>query len=92
MSSNFYNHGKWPIEKNHGWEVTAPIEATEDLCGACMNIKVTLRECFCISYILCSREVFLFGHFGFGIYLHCTKNGNEGDRQQINVRTDQKPR
>ena len=42
ISSDFYNRGRWPIERKHGWKVRAATEVVEDLCGACPNIKVTL--------------------------------------------------
>ena len=44
ISSDFYNRGRWPIERNHGWKVRAATEVVEDLCGACPNIKVTIGD------------------------------------------------
>ena len=33
ISSDFHNHGRWPIEGNHDWKVKAMIKVMEDLCG-----------------------------------------------------------
>jgi hypothetical protein len=42
MSTEFYKKGKWPINTNHGWKIRAATKATEDLYGACPNVKVTI--------------------------------------------------
>jgi hypothetical protein len=44
MSTEFYKQGKWPINTNHGWKVRAATKATEDLYGACPNVKVTIGD------------------------------------------------
>ena len=56
MLSDFYSHGKWHIEKYHGWKVRATIEATKDLYGSCPNIKVFIGDVFYGSNFLCSRS------------------------------------
>jgi hypothetical protein len=44
MSTEFYKQGRWPINTNHGWKVRAATKATEDLYGACPNVKVTIGD------------------------------------------------
>ena len=44
ISSDFYNRGRWPIERNHDLKVRAAAEVVEDLCGACPNIKVMIGD------------------------------------------------
>jgi hypothetical protein len=44
MSTDFYKKGKWPINTNHGWKIRAATKATEDLYGACPNVKVTIGD------------------------------------------------
>ena len=44
MSSDFYRKGRWPIDTQHGWQVKAATSVTEDLFGACPNVKVTIGD------------------------------------------------
>jgi hypothetical protein len=44
MSTEFYKQGRWPINTNHGWKIRAATKATEDLYGACPNVKVTIGD------------------------------------------------
>ena len=44
MSTEFYKKGRWPINTNHGWKIRAATKATEDLYGACPNVKVTIGD------------------------------------------------
>ena len=44
MSTEFYKKGKWPINTKHGWKIRAATKATEDLYGACPNVKVTIGD------------------------------------------------
>ena len=44
MSMDFYKKGKWPINTKHGWKIRAATRATEDLHGACPNIRVKVGD------------------------------------------------
>jgi hypothetical protein len=44
MSTELYKKGRWPINTNHAWKIHVMIKATEDLHGACPDIKVTIRD------------------------------------------------
>ena len=44
MSTEFYKQGRWPINTKHGWKIRAATKATEDLYGACPNVKVTIGD------------------------------------------------
>jgi hypothetical protein len=44
MPTEFYKQGRWPINMNHEWKIRAATKATEDLYGACANVKVTMKE------------------------------------------------
>ena len=44
MSTDFYKKGRWPTNTNHGWKIRAATKATEDLYGACPNVKVTVGD------------------------------------------------
>ena len=44
MSTEFYKQGRWPINTNHGWKIRAATKATENLYGACLNVKVTIGD------------------------------------------------
>ena len=44
MSADFYRKGRWPIDTQHGWRVKAATSVTEDLFGACPNVKVTIGD------------------------------------------------
>ena len=44
MSLDFYRKGRWPINTRHGWKIRAATRATEELHGACPNIKVTIGD------------------------------------------------
>ncbi len=44
MSSDFYQKGRWPMTMEHGWKIRAATKATEELQGACPNVKVTIGD------------------------------------------------
>ena len=44
MSTEFYKKGRWPINTNHEWKIRAATKATEDLYGACPNVKFTIGD------------------------------------------------
>ena len=44
MSSDFYAHGRWPMDKNHGWKIRAATRTTKDLFGACPSVNVTIGD------------------------------------------------
>jgi hypothetical protein len=44
MSGDFYKKGGWPIDTRHGWRVKAATSVTEDMFGACPNVKVTIGD------------------------------------------------
>ena len=44
MSLDFYRKGRWPINTRHGWKIRAATRATEELHGACPNVKVTIGD------------------------------------------------
>ena len=53
MSSDFYAHGRWPMDKNHGWKIRAATRTTKDLFGACPSVNVT------IGYVLVNQNFFM---------------------------------
>jgi hypothetical protein len=44
MSLDFYKKGKWPINTRHGWKIRAATRATEELHGACPNVRVKIGD------------------------------------------------
>ena len=44
MSTELYKKGGWSINTNHGWKIRATTKGTEDLYGACPNVKVTIGD------------------------------------------------
>ena len=44
MSMDFYKKGKRPINTKHGWKIRAATRATEELHGACLNVRVTIGD------------------------------------------------
>ena len=44
MSMDFYKKGKWPINTKHGWKIRATTRATEELHGACPNVRVKIGD------------------------------------------------
>jgi hypothetical protein len=44
MSLDFYKKGKWPINTKHGWKIRAATRATEELHGACPNVRVRIGD------------------------------------------------
>ena len=44
MSMDFYKKGKWPINTKHGWKIRAETRATEELHGACPNVRVKIGD------------------------------------------------
>jgi hypothetical protein len=44
MSMDFYKKGKWPINTKHGWKIRATTGATEELHGACPNVRVKIGD------------------------------------------------
>ena len=44
ISYDIYRKGGWPMETNHGWRVKSANSTTEELHGACPNIKVTIGD------------------------------------------------
>jgi hypothetical protein len=44
MSMEFYRKGKWPINTKHGWKIRAATRATEELHGACPNVRVKIGD------------------------------------------------
>jgi hypothetical protein len=44
MSMDFYKKGKWPINTKHGWKIQAATRATEELHGACPNVRVKIGD------------------------------------------------
>jgi hypothetical protein len=44
MSMDFYKKGKWPINTKHGWKIRAATCATEELHGACPNVRVKIED------------------------------------------------
>ena len=44
ISYDIYRKGGWPMETNHGWRVKSANSTTEQLHGACPNIKVTIGD------------------------------------------------
>jgi hypothetical protein len=44
MSMDFYKKGKWPINTKHGWKIRAATRATEELHGACPNVRVKIGD------------------------------------------------
>jgi hypothetical protein len=44
MSMDFYKKGKWPINTKHGWKIRAAMRATEELHGACLNVRVKIGD------------------------------------------------
>jgi hypothetical protein len=44
MSTKFYKKGRWPINTKHNWKICAATKATENLYGACLNVKVTIGD------------------------------------------------
>ena len=44
MSMDFYRKGKWPINTKHGWKIRAATHATEELHGACPNVRVKIGD------------------------------------------------
>jgi hypothetical protein len=41
---DFYKKGKWPINTKHGWKIQAATRATEELHGACPNVRVKIGD------------------------------------------------
>lgn len=44
MSKNLYNKGKWPIDTDHGWMMTAANNPSGELYGAVPNIPVAIGD------------------------------------------------
>ena len=44
MSTDFYKKGRWPINTNHEWKIRAATKFTEELYGACPNVKVAIGD------------------------------------------------
>ena len=44
MSMDFYKKGKWPINTKHVWKIRAVTRATEELHGACRNVRVKIGD------------------------------------------------
>jgi hypothetical protein len=44
MSMDFYKKGKWPINTKHGWKIRAATCTTEELHGACPNVRVKIGD------------------------------------------------
>ena len=44
MSMDFYKKGKWSINTKHGWKIRAATRATEELHGACPNVRVKIGD------------------------------------------------
>ena len=44
MSMDFYKKGKWPINTKHGWKIRAATHTTEELHGACPNVRVKISD------------------------------------------------
>ena len=44
MSMDFYKKGKWPINAKHRWKIRAATRATEELNGACLNVRVKIGD------------------------------------------------
>ena len=44
MSMDFYKKGNWPINTKHGWKIRAATRATEELHGACPNVRVSVGD------------------------------------------------
>jgi hypothetical protein len=44
MSMDFYKKGKWPINTKHGWKIRATTQATEEIHGACPNVRVKIGD------------------------------------------------
>ena len=44
ISMDFYKKGKWPINTKHGWKIRATTRATEELHGACPNVRVKIGD------------------------------------------------
>ena len=44
MSMDFYKKGKWPLNTKHGWKIRAATRATEELYGACPNVRVKVGD------------------------------------------------
>ena len=44
MSMDFYKKGKWLINTKHGWKIRAATHATEELHGACPNVRVKIDD------------------------------------------------
>ena len=44
MSMDFYKKGKWLINTNHMWKIQAATCATEELHGACLNVRVKIGD------------------------------------------------
>jgi hypothetical protein len=44
MSIEFYKQGRWLINTKHEWKIRAATKVTEDLYGACPNVKVTIGD------------------------------------------------
>ena len=42
MSMDIYKEGKWTINIKHGWKIRATTRATEELHGACPNVRVKI--------------------------------------------------
>ena len=77
MSSDFYAQGRGPIDKNHGWKIRVATETTEDLFGACPNVKVTIGGVD-ESKFLCAESINLPRHSWSTLH-HRSKDGNKGD-------------
>ena len=41
---DFYKKDNWPINTKHGWKIRAATRATEELHGACPNVRVSIRD------------------------------------------------
>ena len=44
MSMDFYNKGKWPINTKHEWRIRTTTPTTEELHGACPNVRMKVGE------------------------------------------------
>ena len=44
MSMDFYKKRNWPINTKHGWKICTAKRATEELHGACPNIRVSIGD------------------------------------------------
>ena len=44
MSMDFYKKGKWPIDTKHGGRICVATRTTQELHGACPNVRVKVGD------------------------------------------------